>query len=57
MVPSHLVPKYKLVKLYQRTGEKDKEEYWRNKAFTTPIKIPSNLTDELLRELREESRQ
>ncbi|MBL7731140.1 MAG: O-antigen ligase family protein [Chitinophagaceae bacterium] len=52
MVPSHLVPKYKLVKLYQRTGEKEKAAYWRQKALTTPVKIPSNLMDELIFELR-----
>ncbi len=52
MVPSHLFPKYKLVKLYARWEKTIEREFWRKKALMFPIKIRSSLTDDLLYELR-----
>ncbi len=54
MVPSHLFPKYKLVKLYKIWGKEKEAEYWRNKALTFPVKVRSSFTDELIKELKQD---
>lgn len=52
MVPSHLLPKYKLIHLYKKWGKYKEANIWRRRALSFPIKIKTELTDELLFDLK-----
>ncbi|HMT75477.1 MAG TPA: O-antigen ligase family protein [Chitinophagaceae bacterium] len=54
MVPSHIIPKYKLVKLYRVWEKPEKKKYWKERALSYPTKVKTSLTEEILQELRRE---
>ncbi len=57
IVPSHLYPKYQLVLLYKKWGDNEKKQYWLSKALNEPVKVPSDLTDNMLNDLKRISKE
>ena len=51
MVPSHVYPKYQLIKMYKQWGKEAEAKQWTRKTLEFPIKIRSNYIDHLLNEL------
>jgi hypothetical protein len=51
-VPSRIVPKYRLVQLYKRWGKTEQAEFWIKQALVFPLKLPSALGEEILKELQ-----
>lgn len=55
-VPSHIYPKYQLIQLYKRWNKPELVKTWIDKTLQYPVKIKSEITDELLEELKEEAK-
>jgi O-antigen polymerase len=54
IAPSHVFPKYKLVKLYKKWSKPEKARHWTIRVLNYPVKIRSEFVDGLLKELKEE---
>jgi hypothetical protein len=52
MVPSHIYPKYQLIKLYEKWGKQEDAKLWASRTIQYPVKIKTPLTDDLISELK-----
>jgi tetratricopeptide (TPR) repeat protein len=52
MIPSHIYPKYQLIKLYKKWDKLDQAKYWINEAMQFPVKVKSQLSDAIIKELK-----
>ncbi len=53
MVPSLLLPKYLLAKLYNESGQHQKAQHTAEKILDSPIKVESSATREIINEMNE----
>jgi len=51
--PSHIYPKYKLVRLYKKWGKPALASEWTKRTLQYPVKIPSELSESLIQSLKE----
>jgi O-antigen ligase/Tfp pilus assembly protein PilF len=54
IAPSHIYPKYQLVNLYKKWNKPDTARFWARKAIEFPVKVKSEISNELLNEMRME---
>jgi O-antigen polymerase len=54
MAPSHIYPKYQLIKLYRKWGRQEDAKLWALRTMQYPVKIKTSLANNIISELKKD---
>lgn len=55
IAPSHIYPKYQLIQFYKKCNKSKEAKIWTTRTLRFPVKLSSDVNNELLNELRQDS--